>query len=447
MSPIREASAVRVAAATVAATAVVWMDSTRLELPPPPPPPPRQKRSTAAPVISSVEEARQIIARLTERNTAQGHLLQAWKQRLKQQNEALFGLHSAREEQMRLLTSQLLLLEANLRAKQGKIDGLLNQRDRIISGQQETIRSLERELERCRNCAPSSASSELQPASSTTNSNRPQSLPLTPSAQSNSDREEEEEEVNSDKTSPDESSSNSCRPSPSTVTNPSTTQLQVRVLGREQGDESLDDSDSAVVIDDDAHRHSPTFAQNSQQVRIIRSISDVVDSSRACLTIFRETSQHSRQPGILKSTRLVRNHQRRVMFLQPEEEEEKEEDGGIDEEEEEEDLEDSIGSSGSGSSSDDSPFNKRGHKTFLRGSFERMPVNQDSTGSRGSGLSSSSFSLRAANCSNHRSVTRPRDVKFKKNNKCPWKSISLDGCSPSTPSASQEFQISCSHQV
>ncbi|XP_046451238.1 uncharacterized protein LOC124199454 isoform X2 [Daphnia pulex] len=443
-SPIREASAVRVAAATVAATAVVWMDSTRLELPPPPPPP-RQKRSTAAPVISSVEEARQIIARLTERNTAQGHLLQAWKQRLKQQNEALFGLHSAREEQMRLLTSQLLLLEANLRAKQGKIDGLLNQRDRIISGQQETIRSLERELERCRNCAPSSASSnqQQQPASSAPSSIRPQSLPLTPSAESNSDREEEE--VNSDKTSQDESSSNSCRPSPSTVTNPSTTQLQVRVLGREQGDESLDDSDSAVVIDDDAHRHSPTFAQNSQ-VRIIRSISDVVDSSRACLTIFRETSQHSTQPGILKSTRLVRNHQRRVMFLQPEEE--KEEDGGIDEEEEE-DLEDSIGSSGSGSSSDDSPFNKRGHKTFLRGSFERMPVNQDSTGSRGSGLSSSSFSLRAANCSNHRSVTRPRDVKFKKNNKCPWNksSTSLDECSPSTPSASQEFQISCSHQV
>jgi hypothetical protein len=32
-----------------------------------------------------VDEARQIIARLTERNTAQGHLLQSWKQRLKQQ--------------------------------------------------------------------------------------------------------------------------------------------------------------------------------------------------------------------------------------------------------------------------------------------------------------------------------------------------------------------------
>lgn len=79
-SPIREPSAVTVAAATVAATAVVWMDSTRLE-----PPPPRQKRSTPQPVISNLDEARQMIARLTERNTAQGHLLQAWKHRLKQQ--------------------------------------------------------------------------------------------------------------------------------------------------------------------------------------------------------------------------------------------------------------------------------------------------------------------------------------------------------------------------
>lgn len=158
---------------------------------------------------------------------------------------------------MRLLTSQLLLLEANLRAKQGKIDGLLNQRDRIISGQQETIRSLERELERCRNCAVSSSSEQQQqqPASSTS---RPQSLPLTTSTE-NSDQEEM---VNSDKTQ--DESSKSCRPSPVTERNASTTQLQVRVLGREQGDESLDDSDSAVVIDDDAHRHSPTFAQNSQ---------------------------------------------------------------------------------------------------------------------------------------------------------------------------------------
>ena len=176
---------------------------------------------------------------------------------------------------------------------------------------------------------------------------------------------------------------------------------------------------------------------------MIRSISDVVASSRAGLSLFREKQQEQQQQeqqpgGILKSTRLVRNHQRRVMFLQPEEPEVEEE------EEEEEEEEGSVGSS----SSDDSPFNKRGHKTFLRGSFERMPVHQDS-GSRGSGLSSSS--LRAANCSNHRSVTRPRDVKFKKNNKCStsWKS-SVDGSPTKTnivTSGNQEFQLSFSHQV
>ena len=152
---------------------------------------------------------------------------------------------------MRLLTSQLLLLEANLRAKQGKIDGLLNQRDRIISSQQETIRSLEKELDRCRN-----GSTAVSSAESSSSINRPQSLSLIVSTTENHQQD----------MMTDESSKDHKTPCPSSVTDNSTilnTQLQVRVLGREQGDESLDDSDSAVVIDDD-HRHSPTFAQNSQ---------------------------------------------------------------------------------------------------------------------------------------------------------------------------------------
>ena len=40
--------------------------------------------------IANLDEARQMIAKLTERNNAQGHLLQAWKQRLKQQVQLLF---------------------------------------------------------------------------------------------------------------------------------------------------------------------------------------------------------------------------------------------------------------------------------------------------------------------------------------------------------------------
>lgn len=147
-------------------------------------------------------------------------------------------LHREREEQMRLLTSQLLLLEANLRAKQGKIDALLNQRDRVISAQQETIRSLERELDRCR------LLSSVQPQ-------RPQSLPITSSLDHPESTKQSIFVVN-DKT-----------PTDSTERNRQTQPRPVRVLGREQGDESLDDSDSAVVIDDD-HRHSPTFIENSQ---------------------------------------------------------------------------------------------------------------------------------------------------------------------------------------
>ena len=121
------------------------------------------------------------------------------------------------------------------------------------------------------------------------------------------------------------------------------------------------------------------------------------------------------------------------MFQQPEEPE-------VEEEDEEEEDEDQL--TGSSSSSDDSPFNKRGHKTFLRGSFERMPVQPDSN----RGLTSSA--LRAAtHCSNHRSVTRPRDVKFKKNNKGSpgWKPASAmtDGCSDT----SLEFRTSSPHLV
>ena len=148
----------------------------------------------------------------------------------------LFGLHREREEQMRLLTSQLLLLEANLRSQQGKIDGLLNQRDRVITGQstgEQTVVAV---------------------------AARPQSLPLVTSTCNTEDRRQE-----------------SAPQSTPPASGPVSSSSEVRVLGREQGDESLDDSDSAVVIDDDQHRHSPTFAQQNSQVnRLSLSLSRLV---------------------------------------------------------------------------------------------------------------------------------------------------------------------------
>ena len=110
---------------------------------------------------------------------------------------------------------------------------------------------------------------------------------------------------------------------------------------------------------------------------MIRSISDVVASARA---------------NVCRSPSLTLTEQK----------------GG------KEDDYDDIGG-GSSSSSDDSPFNKRGHKSFLRGSFERMPIQQQQRNGD-TAVSDTHHHRAVTRCgsSNHRNVTRPRDVKSKK---------------------------------
>ena len=120
---------------------------------------------------------------------------------------------------MRILTSQLLLLEANLRSKQQKIDVLLNQRDRVISQQQETIQALEKELNARR----------LSPIKS---SARPDSLPV-----------------------------RIIQPVQPSMADDQTTlkSRHLQLLTGQEGSDSLEDSDSAVVIEDGPDSHSPTF--------------------------------------------------------------------------------------------------------------------------------------------------------------------------------------------
>ena len=164
------------------------------------------------------------------------------------QNELIFRLHKEREEQMRLLTSQLLLFEANLRSKQTKIDSLLEQRDRTINSQQDTIRTLEREVERLQIIsATATAAAAAAAAAAAVAAQRPQSLPLV---------------IRNDETVKID-----CITAHRSICQ--TTQDQsspplMRLLGRDGGDESLDDGDSAVVIEDDHHRHSPTFGHHKQ---------------------------------------------------------------------------------------------------------------------------------------------------------------------------------------
>ena len=132
-----------------------------------------------------------------------------------------------------MLTSQLLLLEANMRLKQQKIDSLLNHRDRVISQQQERIRALEKELSVWRkDQAPSPQ-------------HRPDSLDLTGC------------------------SSSVALQHPATSKQPAS---DVVLLACQDGDDSLDDSDSAVVIEDGPGHHSPTFKEQdprNTQVRLI----------------------------------------------------------------------------------------------------------------------------------------------------------------------------------
>jgi len=261
----------------------------------------------------SAQEVRNMMTALMERNKAQGQLLVAWKRRLKEQNEQLYGLHRQREEQMRVLTSQLLLLEANMRVKEHKIDALLNQRDRTIGQQQERIDSLEKQL--------------LLLATRKA-AERPDSLPI-----------------------------------------------HQRSL---TGDDSLDDSDSAVVIEDGPDSHSPGYKDQdprNSSVKVIRSISDVVAAARG--------NRCARDGDASDAAPL-----RRVNELG-------ESDSDV-----------------SDASSEDLPFNKR---NFLRGSFERIPILQDCRSPFMNGEGSRDRSPLYVN--NHRSVTKPRDVKSKNINK------------------------------
>jgi len=309
--------------------------------------------------LDSVEEARQIMTTLMDRNKSQGHLLVAWKRRLKEQNEQLYVLHREREEQMRVLTSQLLLLEANMRVKQLKIDSLLNQRDRMIGQQQETIKTLEKELSALR----------------ISQQGRPHSLALTQRSSTDHLTDPGPKLTTSD--NDNDSASN-----------------DLRLLACNDGDESLDDSDSAVVIEDGPDTHSPSYQQHdprNPQVKVIRSISDVVAAARAnrCHRSDDDDAEADADADV----------GRRINEGQSE----------------------SVSDSGSisdASSEESTPFNKR---NFLRGSFERIPILQDcrspfmvsTVGSEGPRCSP--LYSRAVN--NHRSVTKLRDIKSKKINK------------------------------
>lgn len=270
--------------------------------------------------MENLEEARKMIKDLRERHRMQALQIMIWRRRMKAQEDAVQRVCQERSEQLRVLSSQLLLFEARLCRKQREISAALAQREAVISRQQKTIRGLQQRL----------ADAGLMEQCGAT------------------------DEANLD---------------------------------------SLNDSDSAVIMEDDDYR---PFHGLSDGVTIVRSVSDAVElPPTGKYPPLRRSNGFLRRPEILETVYSV------------------EEDPDADQ--------NSIISEPTPdrphhteSSPEDSWSVKRGRLKEMYGSFEKLdhqepPPPCHVTYNRV--------------MSNHRSVTKPKDVKYKRINKAKSKSL------------------------
>uniref|UniRef100_A0A1B6ECP7 Uncharacterized protein n=1 Tax=Clastoptera arizonana TaxID=38151 RepID=A0A1B6ECP7_9HEMI len=264
--------------------------------------------------IVTLEQARILIKDLRDRHRTQAHQLLSYRRRVKAQEEILARVTREKAEQLRRLSSQLLLFESRLCRKQHDISILLAHREAVIVKQQRSIKKLQARLTDA-------------------------GLDWT-------------DETNLD---------------------------------------SLNDSDSAVIMEDDDFR-----PVNSECVTVIRSVSDAVDTPiNNKYSSLRRSNGFLRRPEILETVYSV------------------EEDGDNDTSPPQVD-------SGVEEQSLSNCSNCKNHKGKLKdlyGSMERLdyheqrqePTNQVTTYNRV--------------MSNHRSVTKPKDVKYKRINKAKSKSL------------------------
>ncbi|XP_075227051.1 uncharacterized protein LOC142327689 [Lycorma delicatula] len=257
--------------------------------------------------VATLEEARKMIKELRERHRLQALQLMIWRRRVKAQEEVMAQICQERMDQLRLLSSQLLLFEARLCRKQREISTALAQRELVISRQQKAIRQLQARL--------SEAGLECN------------------------------EETNFD---------------------------------------SLNDSDSAVIMEDDDYR---PFHGLPEGVTVVRSVSDAVEMpSGGKYSSLRRSNGFLRRPEILETVYSV---------------------------EEDTDAEPVSGNEATHTENQEDSWSvHRGRLKELYGSFERLdqePPNHVTTYNRV--------------MSNHRSVTKPKDVKYKRINKAKSKSL------------------------
>ncbi|GBP71783.1 hypothetical protein EVAR_55982_1 [Eumeta japonica] len=191
----------------------------------------------------TLEEARRTIRDLRMKYRAQAHQLLTWRRAHRVQEELVTRLQREKSEQLKSLSSQLLLFESRLVRKQKEISNMLALRETIIMKQQKVIENLQAKL----------LENGIEPS---------QTIP-------------DFREMLQD----------------SHVT----------------GDfDSLNDSDSAVIMEDvdsDCSNlpHIPRFrSTNPDSVTIVRSISDAIDPNMK-YSIVRRSNGFLRRPEILET--------------------------------------------------------------------------------------------------------------------------------------------------
>ncbi|CAK1599389.1 unnamed protein product [Parnassius mnemosyne] len=94
----------------------------------------------------TLEEARRTIRDLRMKYRAQAHQLMTWRRAHRTQEELLTRLQHEKAEQLKTLSSQLLLFESRLVRKQKEITNMLALRETIIIKQQKVIETLQSKL-------------------------------------------------------------------------------------------------------------------------------------------------------------------------------------------------------------------------------------------------------------------------------------------------------------
>lgn len=96
--------------------------------------------------VQTLDEARRTIRDLRMKYRAQAHQLLTWRRAHRIQEELVFRLQKEKADQLKSLSSQLLLFESRLVRKQKDISNMLALRETIIMKQQRIIESLSSKL-------------------------------------------------------------------------------------------------------------------------------------------------------------------------------------------------------------------------------------------------------------------------------------------------------------